>query len=133
MAQTNMFSGEGFFMAGMTPNSGMVLCESMDVGLTATGSTAAGALQLNSSINVMATVAASTGVRLPAVDAAGAGIVILNGGASVLTVYPPTGGVVNGGTVNAADAGTVAAVSSGVPGKQTYRNLGGTPAAYVRA
>lgn len=133
MAQTNMFSTEGFFMAGMTPNQGQILCESMDTGLTATGSTAAGALQLLSSVNIMGTVAASTGVRLPAVDAAGASVVVLNGGASVLTVYPPTGGVVNGGTVNAADAGTVAAVSSGVPGKLVWRNLGGSPAGYVRS
>lgn len=130
---SNMFSSEGFVLTGQTPNSGEVVCHSIDQGLTATGSTAAGALPLVSNINILGTVASSTGVRLPIVNAPGAVIDVINLGASVLTVYPPTGGVVNGGTVNAADAATVAAVSSGVPGKATYKNLGGSPPGYLRA
>lgn len=130
---SNMFSTEGFVLVNQTPNSGFVVCHSIDTGLVATGSTAAGALALVSNINVMGTVASSTGVTLPAVNAPGAVIDILNGGASVLTVYPAPGGIVNGGTVNAADAATVAAVSSGVVGKASYKNLGGSPPAYLRA
>ena len=117
---TDTWSSDGFVKMGLTPNSGTVLCHSIDTGLVATGSTAAGALPLVSSINVMGTVAASTGVQLPSVAAPGAIVDVLNGGASVLTVYPPTGGIVNGGSVNAADAATIAAVASGVPGKARY-------------
>lgn len=56
-------------------------------GLTATGTNFATALQLTTSVNFMGTVAASTGVKFPSL-AVGEEIVIKNGGASTLTVYP---------------------------------------------
>ncbi len=53
---------------------------------TATGSTQAGALQITGDLIELTTVAASTGVRLPQSDA-GMDIMVINDGASTLTVY----------------------------------------------
>lgn len=117
---TNLWSDDGFVVMNMTPPSGLLNCESIDTGLVAAGNSAGTALALVSSTNLIATAAASTGVRLPSVVAPGAMVRVLNGGANAVTVYPPTGGKVNGGSANAADASTVAAVSGGVPGRQTY-------------
>lgn len=70
-------------------------------GLTATGSSSqADALALYSEINVVATTAANTGVRLPS-GMAGDSMVVQNNGAATLTLYPPTGGKINGGSANA--------------------------------
>lgn len=64
--------------------------------LTATGSTQATALALVSDFSVFGTVAASTGAILT-----GRGTtIVVNNGASPLTLYPPVGGNINGGTVN---------------------------------
>jgi hypothetical protein len=63
--------------------------------LTATGSTSADALVLKGNYAIFGTVAASTGAILPA----GHGFYFVrNGGASALTVYPPSGSTVNGTT-----------------------------------
>lgn len=70
-------------------------------GLTATGSSSqANSLAIYSSINVVSTTAANTGVRLPS-GSAGDEMVVANNGASTLTVYPPVGGALNGGSANA--------------------------------
>lgn len=80
-------------------------------GLTAAGSTQGTALALPTDFNVFTTVAASTGGILPA---AGINyqvadvIIVVNHGASTLTVYPQTGGKIG---VAAANAGL--AVASG--------------------
>ena len=66
-------------------------------GLTATGSTQGTAMALPSDFNVFSTTAASTGAILP-----GTGfqvqvtdtIIVVNHGASALTVYPPSGGTI---------------------------------------
>lgn len=120
----NTWSVDGFQVSNLTPESGTVQCESLDTGLVATGSSHTDALALVSSSNLFATVASSTGCKLPAVVAKGAIVRILNGGANVLTVYPPSGGKINGGSADAADASTVAAVSGGVPGKLVYQQDG---------
>jgi hypothetical protein len=117
---TNLWSDDGFVVSNMTPLSGTLQCDSIDTGLVAAGNSAGTALALVSTTNLIATAAASTGVRLPAAVAPGAMVRVLNGGANAISVYPPTGGKVNGTTANTADTSTVAAVSSGVPGKQTY-------------
>lgn len=114
------WSADGFNKQNLTPRSGNVTCFSIDDGLTATGSTHADALQLVSTMNVITTAASGTGVLLPSVVAPGAKVYVINGGANVLTVYPAPGGKVNGTSANTADAATVAAVSSGVPGKLVY-------------
>lgn len=71
--------------------------------LTATGSSVTDALQLSASINVIATTAASTGVKLPPCEA-GAMVVVENRGAQTLTVYP------NG--TNTIDATTSASIAT---------------------
>ena len=80
-------------------NSGLAttsICGDGATGLTATGTTAADALQLSAVWNTVATTAASTGVKLPPTEA-GAMVCVYNGGASTLTVYPATGSTINAG------------------------------------
>lgn len=67
------------------------------VPLTATGSTQGTALALVSDFSIFGTVAASTGAIL---GSRGTTIVV-NNGANTLTLYPPVGGNINGGTLNA--------------------------------
>jgi hypothetical protein len=73
--------------------------------LTATGSNQGTALALPSDFNVFTTVGASTGAILPA---NGANVnmtdsyIVVNHGASTLSVYPPTGGKIANGSANAA-------------------------------
>lgn len=71
-------------------------------GLVALGNSQATALPIQAVFNQFATVAASTGAILPAGLSRNQEIVIRNGGANALSVYPPVGGAINGGTVNAA-------------------------------
>jgi hypothetical protein len=66
-------------------------------GLTATGSSVSNALVLATQNNVVGTTASGTGVRLYGQTGAGARVTIINDGANTLTVYPPSGGTVNGG------------------------------------
>lgn len=80
-------------------NSGLAttqICGDGATGLVATGTTAADALQLSAVWNAVGTTAASTGVKLPPTEV-GAMVCVYNGGASTLTVYPPTGSTINAG------------------------------------
>ena len=73
--------------------------------LTATGSSQGTALSLPSDFNICTTVAASTGVILPAAgnqNNAGDNYIVVNHGANSLSVYPPTGGKIANGSVNVA-------------------------------
>jgi hypothetical protein len=67
-----------------------------------------------------ATVAASTGAILPQSLGYGQELVVRNAGANSLTVYPPVGGKINGGSVNAgvaiAAAGATRFISDGANG-----------------
>lgn len=77
------------------------------VGATATGSTQGTAYVLQNEFTEFTTVAASTGAILPASSVttgivAGDSFFVANLGANALSVYPPVGGNINGGTVNAA-------------------------------
>jgi len=77
--------------------------------LTATGSTQATALALTRPISQVTTVAASTGVILPTPVVAGYRVMLRNGGANALNVYPHSGGNIAGTGTNAAisiDVGT---------------------------
>lgn len=69
--------------------------------LTATGSTQATALALPGDYNYFTTVAASTGTVLPFMNP-GDEVSIYNKGANALSVYPPTGAVINGLSANTA-------------------------------
>jgi len=73
-------------------------------GLTATGSTQAGALNLTDVINVVTTTAASTGVEVfpfPNNQGIGDTQYVYNFGANTLTVYPPASYKINNGSANA--------------------------------
>lgn len=65
--------------------------------LTATGSTQLTALALASDFSIFGTVAASTGAIL----SARGDTFVVNNGANTLTLYPPVGGNINGGALNA--------------------------------
>lgn len=69
---------------------------SVATGLTATGSTAAGALVLTAHDNVLATVAAGTGVMLGALVAGQAQQIWDRTGTLALTVYAPGGRTIDG-------------------------------------
>ena len=62
---------------------------------TAAGTTQATALALTNTINNITTVAASSGVRLPVPVQAGARMLIRNGGANILRIYPQTSAQIN--------------------------------------
>jgi len=72
----------GFVAYGVSPS------------LTATGATQGTALALFRSLNNVTTVAASTGVIFPTATP-GMRIVIRNGGANALNIYPAVGGQIN--------------------------------------
>lgn len=67
--------------------------------LVAAGNSQGTALTLTNQFNQVGTTAASTGVILQALTGL---VYIFNGGANTLSVYPPTGGTINGAAANAA-------------------------------
>ena len=69
--------------------------------VSAAGSTQADATALTVDYNVVTTVAASTGVKLPT-GTAGRRIVIVNKGANTLKIYPVTSSYIDGELINAA-------------------------------
>lgn len=68
-------------------------------GLTAAGAAQATALVLRDEVNIIGTAAASTGVLLPQ-SGVGDDIIVVNGGANAVLVYPPVGHFLNGQAVN---------------------------------
>ncbi|MFN9029647.1 MAG: hypothetical protein ACK54C_02055 [Betaproteobacteria bacterium] len=73
---------------------------SVAVNLTAAGATQATALVLRDEVNIIGTAAASTGVLLPQTGV-GDDIVVVNGGANAVLVYPPVGHQINSLAANA--------------------------------
>jgi hypothetical protein len=82
--------------------TGRYIYYSISTGVTAAGSTQGTATALTTDINHVTTVTASTGVRLPTPATAGLKILIRNGGANPLAVYPHSGGNIAGTGVDAA-------------------------------
>lgn len=78
-------------------------------GLTAAGTAITDALQLVGTINVLTTVAASTGAKLPSTVDVGGVVRVENRGANDLALYPPT----SSGTLNAGSAGASVAIATG--------------------
>ena len=91
------------FGAGVNGLACIAICGDGLDSLTATGSTRADALQLVSVVNSISTAAASTGVLLPACEM-GASVVVANGGASTVSVYPFES---SGVTINGSSSGTI--------------------------
>lgn len=89
-------------------SAGMYVTEANAIGgpvannLTATGSTQGTALLLSTPIANVTTVAASTGVVLPAGLVSSDDMIVRNGGANALAIYPPVGGTINGAAANTA-------------------------------
>lgn len=101
MSIQKKLSGSGFAPLQVTNIIG-----DNDYGETATGSSAGTAFSVSACNTYFTTVAASTGAILPPGNTGGPSTVSLGdeymianvGGAATLTVYPPTGGTINGGT-----------------------------------
>lgn len=117
MAQptSTIFNDEGFLMANQGVTVGNYFADSIAQGITAAGSTALTATPLTSQFNIVSVGVAATGVRLPAVTnladmPPGTEIAVISNGGTVITVYPPTGGKLNGGSV---DAGITIAATAG--------------------
>lgn len=70
----------------------------VDYGLTSTGTDQAGALALTNPVNVVSTVSANTGVRLP--NVVGQSTVVINRGANDLRVYPLSGASIDAQITN---------------------------------
>lgn len=82
---------------GLAPQLANVLGGSETTGLTATGSAQTDALPISNGLNVFSTVSLSTGARLPKASD-GSIVIVVNGGANALAVYPATGEKINNGT-----------------------------------
>jgi hypothetical protein len=72
--------------------------------VTATGSVAGDAAAVSAVVTRVATAAAGTGVKIPTAEV-GAMMVVRNDGANALTVYPQTGGTINGAASDSIAAG----------------------------
>lgn len=88
--------------AGTPGAQATALVGSSTTGLTATGSSQADALPIQTTNSEFTTVAASTGAILPAFSQQGDSVFVYNYGANALSVYPPTGGSISNGATNAA-------------------------------
>ena len=89
--------------SGVPPAVIQAIKGTIATGISAAGTTVSDATALTSDYNVVSTVAALAGVKLP-VGNAGDEIFVLNTGANPLTVYAPSTGQINGHT---ADVGAV--------------------------
>jgi hypothetical protein len=90
--------------SGFAPLQTNSVGETVTTSLTGAGtSSQANALAIVDDINIFTTVASNSGARLPDATYASLGdkITVVNYGANALLVYPPTGGRINNGSVNA--------------------------------
>lgn len=94
--------------AGIQSHRAQATLGSVATGLTAAGTNLATGLALKSAVNVFGTVAASTGAVLPVAGLSDE-VVVNNGGANALLVYPATAA----GTVGAGGAGVGFSVAAG--------------------
>lgn len=81
--------------SGLAPLSVTAICGDVQATVTAAGTTANDATSVSAANVRVSTAAASTGIRVPAAEP-GAVMFIRNDGANTLTVYPASGGTING-------------------------------------
>jgi len=87
---------------GIPPEQARRIGTKVVTGITAAGSAITDAQSLYGRLNIVSTTAASTGVQLPEVDL-GVTVIVKNGGASTLAVYPSSATQkLNGGSDGAA-------------------------------
>jgi hypothetical protein len=89
---------------GISAAAAAQLAEAADLAtaIAAAGSTQATATPIYADVNVVAAVAASTGVLLPGDRSVGDVVEVSNLGANPLAVYPPAGSAIGSGAANAA-------------------------------
>lgn len=104
--------------SGFSANQATNIQGDFDLNITALGSSAATAYLLGACNSICTTVAASTGVILPPGTTGAPSFTapfdtykVANRGANALTVYPPTGGTINGGASASIAAGSFTAFS----------------------
>lgn len=85
----------------MIASTGRLAFKSIAIGISAAGSTQGTATALTKTLNVVSTVAASQGVKLPSPEA-GEFVLVANQGANALSVYPDTGHSINNLSANVA-------------------------------
>lgn len=93
-----MASVKKLMAAGLSSLSANSVVGQISPALTSVGGTQATALLLNHDINIFLTVAINTGALInPDYES----FFIFNGGATALSLYPPLGGSIDGGSENA--------------------------------
>jgi hypothetical protein len=85
----------------MIASTGRMAFKSIAIGISAAGSTQGTATALTKTFNVISTVGAGQGVKLPSPEA-GEILLVANQGANALSVYPDTGHSINNLASNAA-------------------------------
>lgn len=90
--------------SGTSGGQTQAICGDVSASVTATGSVAGDAASVSAVVTRVSTAAAGTGVKLPPAES-GAMMLVRNDGANALTVYPVTGGTVNGGASDSIAAG----------------------------
>jgi hypothetical protein len=90
--------------AGQSGGATTAICGDVSAAVTAAGTVAADATSVSAVVTRVSTTASGTGIRLPAPEA-GAMMFVRNDGANTLTVYPPSGGTINGSASNTIAAG----------------------------
>lgn len=90
-----------FDVLKMIASTGRMAVKSIATGISAAGSTQGTATALTKTINIVSTVAASQGVKLPSPEA-GEFLLVANQGANALSVYPNTGHTINALSANTA-------------------------------
>lgn len=93
-------TGSGSLVLSTSPNISDIR-GSVSATVTAAGSNQSGATALTSDINIVTTVGSGAGVVLPTA-AAGRTVVVKNGGANTLSVYPASGAAIDSLSANAA-------------------------------
>ncbi len=114
---TNIFSDLGFQVANTGKANASFGTQTVTNNIT---STASSGVALTSEINIITSANATTtyGVSLPALLLDGLTCRVINNGGTIQTVYPPTGGTIDGGSVNAGVT-VAAAANSGKTFLQT--------------
>lgn len=88
--------------AGFSAEQAIQICGGTQLSLISAGTTQLTAAQLPNSVNVFGTVGASSGCILRNDLSVGEEQIVVNATATTLSIYPPVGGSINGGSVNAA-------------------------------
>jgi len=87
---------------GLSPRLAQVVTGTISPPLTATGSDQGHALAMSwDDVQLFGTVASSTGAIFAQAYGACDMVTVINAGANALTVYPASGGAINGGSTNA--------------------------------